>query len=191
MALELLSKACWTEKGRRVRTVPWLILDGQKPTFRDLADEAFAMARRQAFSDDTLQDRLEYWRRSRRLRRAARWAGAREWTHSQFIWRVGVRRYALVIFAVPAALLALYALSNQSTLILGFLWVLSILAVISLIVGIVMASSTWARIDPDVRWAENYRLERMEIDARLRSAEGYQGWRARRDADGGWTLEPL
>jgi len=88
-------------------------------------------------------------------------------------------------------LLAVFAIRDPSILPLGFLWMLSVFAAISVAAGLGFAGSAWGRIQKDIGWAESYRIHRMEVDARLRSPEGYQGWRATKDEDGIWTLEAV
>jgi hypothetical protein len=169
---------------------PWLMLEGRVPSYGDLASEAYGLARRGTFPD-TLADRLEYWRNARRLIKASRWARFDGWRYKRFLVEIGVLRYGFAIFCLPAALLAVDAIKDERTLPLGFLWVLTLFASLSGVIGVAIAASIWSRRKEDVEWAETYRKRRLDVDERLRSPQGYEGWRAVKKPDGSWEFLPV
>jgi hypothetical protein len=63
------------------------VFDHEQPAFSVLAREAFELASRKNYADDTIGDRWQYFRSALRLRRAAYWSRFTPQTPGQFIMR--------------------------------------------------------------------------------------------------------
>jgi hypothetical protein len=158
----------------------------QQPTFGVLAREAFELARRKHYVDDTLVDRWRYLRSALRLRRAAYWTRLAPVTAGRFISHHLLLR---ITPKVAAGLLAWYLLSpsipQEPVRVLLGVTALSIVS--ALLWGVV----GYRRPRADLAWAERYRLKRQQREQQLLSPEGWKGWRLHRDTDGQWLLRPV
>lgn len=82
-------------------------------------------------------DRLLHVGNGRRLRRVATSERFADRTLQMFVWRIGIVNYALLLFGIPAALLAVYSLTDSRVMAAGFLGVLTLWVVFSTVLGIV------------------------------------------------------
>jgi hypothetical protein len=158
----------------------------RQPAFDVLAREAFELARRKNYSNDTLSDRWQFLRSALRLRRASYWSRLTPLTPGRFIARHLLLR---VTPKLAAGLLIWYLVSpgapQEPTR------VLTTVAILSTSLALLWGAMTFRRPRADLAWAEGYRLERQTREQQLLSPEGWKGWRLERDTDGQWLLVPV
>jgi hypothetical protein len=162
-----------------------------QPTFADLSNEAFGLARTGMFESPTKWRRLQYYVTGWRLRRVHKWHHAAEWSTLTALWRLGFRRYGILLFWPLALILLLERGFEPFGSVADLLLTLAVLALMATALGGMVMSAWWPMLKHDVRWAEQYRRNRLEWERDMMSPSGYQGWHAVRDSTGGWALERL
>jgi len=162
-----------------------------QPTFTDLSNEAFGLARTGMFENPTKARRLQYYVIAWRLRRVHKWHHAAEWSALTALWRLGFCRYGMMLFWPLAVVLLLKRVLAPHGSVADLPLTLAVLAFIATALGGMVVSAWWPMLKHDVRWAEQYRRERLDWERDMMSPSGYQGWHAVRDSKGGWVLERI
>ena len=173
------------------RELPMFPLEGRLPSYQLLAREAFRMCFRRGFRDDSLIDRLVYFGRGLRLRRVARWESSLEAGLTIYLWRAGIRRNAVILFGPILGFAALQAIRQPLTGPAEWLGAMSVIGVGCILGGVAFAAVLWRGLRDDAVWAESYRQARLDLDERLRSTQGVDGWRIERLPDGTWVMVQL
>jgi len=169
---------------------PTRVYPNNEPSYRELADEAGEMASRAwQRKDRTVAGylALNAWQ----LRQFVRWEKYTSWRLSTFLWQVGVRRFGLILFAIPATVLALRGVFGVGTDVETYLWGLALCALFGSGIGVISAALVWQHLRGLVMSARLYRERRIEVDRLLRSSTGVGGWRVVLTPEGEWQYQEL
>jgi hypothetical protein len=160
---------------------------GEPPSFRELAVESWASARRNHFKDTTLRDRLGFALAAIRLHHAARWQVLGVRTFGQYLTRYVLPRLAPGYGTVGLGWYLWSTWDAEGLSWPGILIVLSVALIGALAWGIIY----WPQPRTDVAFAEEFRHRRMERQRQLLSSEGWQGWRLEQQLDGRYLFVPV
>jgi hypothetical protein len=190
--LQLMRKSLGGPFGDRgkMRFVPLRMYDGTEVPIRELADEAHAMAVNAWRSGSPFYAANYEWR-AWQLQVFDRWGYAGEWPLHLFLWRFGVRRVGIVLFAVPAAALAVRRLFGTEADVESYVWSLGLLATFANGIAVMAAALTWNFLLSLGPFARLYQEQRLALDQALRLPTGADGWRAEPRPGGGWQLVPV
>jgi hypothetical protein len=97
----------------------------------------------------------------------------------------------LILFAAPAAVLALRGAFGVGTDVENYLWSLTLCALFGIGIGVISAALVWQYIRALMMFARLYRERRMEVDRLLRSSSGVGGWRVVLTAEGQWQYQEI
>lgn len=167
--------------------VPFLVLRGQTPTFEDLAQEAAALVRHPDPSQLPYADQETYRRALPKLRAAAKWSFATDWSLAHFVLQIGVLRYGVILGVGALAIVLLQHVIGPDDRA-GSVTVLIVLLSLGFGAGAILSALRWQGVMDCLHWAQEYRADRMRYEELLRSPDGLQGWRLVDNTDGSCSL---
>jgi hypothetical protein len=166
----------------KITWTPLHIYVDREPTFRELAEEQWGVARHRYFDDDTWRDRLQYAASAWRLRSAAKWAALEPVTFIRYFGRHVLLR-VVPITTLGLFILYLFAAWGQAPDGAGS----SAPEIVNLLIfggllGTGWGLARWRSVNPTLAWAKRFRANLLVRQRQLLSDEGWEGWRLiRRD----------
>jgi hypothetical protein len=172
------------------RLIPILDFHEQLPSFAQLAWEARELTAPEYADIIPPAERDRYRTAARRLRRAALTESMRHWSARRFMIEIGILWYGAWMAAAATAAFVLRPRSvdtddGASTVLL------LMVELVALGVGALWGVHRWAVLQQDFVWADEYRVQRIEREMRLRSSGGFNGWRLVESTDGIIILTPM